>query len=91
MTPDTEARFETALAEIAASSVKVGQTYKHFKTGTVYTVTGLGCYEASLEPLVDYRSEFDPPGFTWKRHLAMFNGEVIVGDQVVKRFQLVVL
>ncbi len=66
-------------------------TYKHYKGGT-YEVIGLGQHSETLEELVIYKSVDSPTGEfheLWARPRAMFEVEVEIEGEMVKRFTLV--
>lgn len=64
---------EFALAKIAASRVRAGQRWQHFK-GHVYHVTAVGIDEATMTPVAVY---VDGDGLTWVRQLNVFVDEVL--------------
>jgi hypothetical protein len=66
-------------------------TYKHYK-GELFEVIGLGQHSETLEELVIYRHAGEPiKDFhdLWARPRDMFEGEVEIDGEMVKRFSLV--
>lgn len=66
--------------------IKIGNRFKHFKTGGYYTVTALFTWEPTKEPAVLYKGE---NGEQWGRPLAVFLEEVADPndpEQKVRRF-----
>jgi hypothetical protein len=68
----------------ANERVVVGATYAHYK-GQQYTVTGLAILEATNEPAVIYRADYDLR-LTFIRPLAVWLETVEVDGTVVPRF-----
>jgi hypothetical protein len=58
--------------------------YRHYK-GKFYTVIGVARHSETEEELVVYRTEYGDRGL-WVRPRGMFEGEVEVGGERVKRF-----
>ncbi|MCF0117200.1 MAG: DUF1653 domain-containing protein [Bacilli bacterium] len=58
--------------------------YKHYK-GNYYEVIGLAKHSETLEQMVVYKALYGDYG-TWVRPAYMWNEEVIVNGQKVKRF-----
>ncbi len=79
-----------ALAQLDASGVAPGQTYKHHKTNGVYLVIAVGLNEPDLEPLVHYRDASDEYATVWSRTLSAFTGYVPSDDTLVRRFDRVI-
>jgi hypothetical protein len=81
--------LEHSEAQIAASGVRPGQRYRHFK-GAVVEVVCACLDEANCQPLVVYRHVED--GRTWARHLESFVARVPalgIGLEYVPRFELI--
>ncbi len=71
------------------SDLKVG-TYRHSKTGKLYTVIGVAKHSETLEDLVVYECLYDnPKSKIWVRPLKMFLEEVEINGKKVPRFQFV--
>lgn len=73
--------------KIAASGVKRGQRYRHFKTGFIYIIDSVGVFEPDFSPMVGYQR--DVGGRIWYRSLAVFTSRAIYGNVLVPRFVLV--
>jgi hypothetical protein len=59
--------------------------YKHFKTGNLYKVIGVGKHSETLEDLVFYEALYDNKlSKLWARPIAMFTEEVVASDGVKK-------
>ena len=65
--------------------------YKHFKTGNLYKVIGVGKHSETLEDLVFMEAFYDnPKSKLWARPLKMFTEEVKAPDGTKKkRFEFV--
>lgn len=69
--------------------IKTG-TYRHSKTGKLYTVIGVAKHSETLEDLVVYECMYDnPKSKIWVRPLKMFLEEVEINGKKVPRFQFV--
>jgi hypothetical protein len=79
---------ETATKEQALAALKhappVGSEWTHAKTGKRYTVVRLSILEATLEPAVTYRAQYD--GVEWTRTLATFRQLVNIDGVDMPRF-----
>lgn len=64
--------------------VKVGDRFRHFKTGHLYKIVSLFTWEATNENSVEYENE--QTGERWGRTLKNFLEEVSHNNQTVKRF-----
>lgn len=65
--------------------------YKHFKTGNLYKVIGVGKHSETLEPMVFYQALYNnPESEYWVRPADMFFEEKINNDgKKVKRFTFI--
>jgi len=90
MSHDNDDTKEAALARIAAAGILPGQTFRHYKTGSLYLVIAVGLYEPDLEPLVHYRAADNEYGVVWTRQLHVFAGKALDGETLVQRFERVV-
>ena len=72
------------------NSIKSG-IYKHFKTGNLYKVLGIGKHSETLEDLVFYEALYNNEmSKLWARPVKMFNEEVIASDGIKKpRFSFI--
>lgn len=65
-------------------------TYKHYK-GNLYEVIAVAHHSETLEEMVVYKALYDTPDFgygaIWCRPKAMFNEEVLVNGNWIKRFE----
>ena len=62
-------------------------TYKHSKTGRLYTVLGVAKHSETLEDLVVYESLYDNPlSKLWVRPLKMFVEKIELDGKKVPRF-----
>lgn len=69
--------------------MKIG-IYKHYKTGNLYRVIGVGKHSESLEDLVFYEALYDNKmSKLWARPLKMFNEEVEKDGGMIPRFTFV--
>lgn len=69
--------------------MKIG-IYKHYKTGNLYKVIGIGKHSETLEDLVIYEALYDnPESKLWCRPLEIFNGEVETVEGKKQRFTFV--
>lgn len=78
---------DDAQAVLAAVVLPTGQRYHHYKDpgGTEYEIVTCAIDEATLEPLVVYRSL--SKGTMWVRTIKNWNEAVDFNGQRVKRFQ----
>lgn len=61
--------------------------YKHYK-GKLYEVVAVATHSESLEPMVVYKTSYQPEGNNWwVRPAKMFSEQVRVGDNLVPRFE----
>jgi hypothetical protein len=61
--------------------------YKHYK-GKIYEVIGVATHSESLEKMVVYKALYQQEGENlWVRPLEMFAENVMVGGNLVKRFE----
>ncbi len=64
--------------------------YKHYKTGNLYKVIGVGKHSESLEDLVFYEALYDNKmSKLWARPLKMFTEEVEKDGKMIPRFTFV--
>jgi hypothetical protein len=70
--------------------IKLG-IYKHYKTGNLYRVIGVGKHSETLEDLVFYEALYENEiSKLWARPLAMFAEEIVALDGTKKkRFEFV--
>jgi len=70
--------------------VKIGGTYRHYKTGNLYKVIGIGKHSETLEDLVFYEALYDnKTSKQWARPIAMWSEEIEKDGAKLKRFTLV--
>lgn len=66
--------------------------YQHYK-GKQYEVIGVARHSESMEELVVYKALYESPGFgygsVWVRPKAMFEEEIVVNGEKIKRFSKV--
>ena len=61
--------------------------YKHSKKGTLYRVIGIAKHSETLEDMVVYEAQYENPvSKLWVRPAKMFEDEVEVNGEKVKRF-----
>jgi len=66
-------------------TIKLG-IYKHFKTGNLYKVIGVGKHSETLEDLVFYKALYDNKmSKLWARPVNMFTEEVVAPDGIKKQ------
>ncbi len=64
--------------------------YKHYKTGNLYKVIGVGKHSETFEDLVFYEALYDnPESKLWARPFKMFNEEVDTQEGKKPRFTFV--
>ena len=64
--------------------------YKHYKTGNLYKVIGIGKHSETLEDLVFYEALYDnPKSKLWARPVKMFSEEVDTPEGKKPRFTFV--
>ena len=64
--------------------------YKHYKTGNLYKIIGVGKYSETLEDLVFYEALYDNPmSKLWVIPIEMFEEKVITPDGKKPRFVFV--
>ena len=64
--------------------------YKHYKTGNLYKVIGVGKHSETFEDLVFYEALYDnPESKLWARPLKMFNEEVDTQEGKKPRFTFI--
>jgi hypothetical protein len=70
--------------------IKLG-IYKHYKTGNLYRVIGIGKHSETLEDLIFYEALYENEvSKLWARPLAMFAEEIVALDGTKKkRFEFV--
>ncbi len=61
--------------------------YRHYK-GNSYEVIGVASHSETLEPMVVYRALYGEQGL-WVRPASMWNEEVEVNGEKVKRFTFI--
>ena len=86
MSADT-GEIETALAAFDLQDIRVGQRYRHWKSGNIYSVVRLSLNEPDLTPLVSYCDIDNLLAVTWTRTLAAFCGYTAKNGMMVKRFE----
>ena len=70
--------------------IKIGGIYKHYKTGNLYKVIGIGKHSETLEDLVFYECQYEnPKSKLWARPVAMWGEEVEKDGVKMSRFTLV--
>lgn len=74
-------------SELARARVHSGERYRHYKTGTIYTVRELAFLEASDELAVIYYDATHPK-LVWVRTYSDFTSEVATAGASVPRFAL---
>ena len=62
-------------------------TYRHFKTGALYTVIGVALHTETGEQLVIYRPLYESEHELFARPYDMFIESVEIGGKMVPRFQ----
>ena len=68
-----------------SEQIKLG-IYKHFKTGNLYKVIGVGKHSETLEDLVFYEALYDNKmSKLWARPVKMFTEEVVAPDGTKKQ------
>lgn len=68
-----------------SEKIKLG-IYKHFKTGNLYKVIGVGKHSETLEDLVFYEALYDNKmSKFWARPVKMFTEEVVATDGTKKQ------
>jgi hypothetical protein len=82
----TESELGESLKK-AASLVKVGSIYKHYK-GNQYKVTGLAIYEPNSEPCVIYKALYGD-NLTFIRPVSVWTETINIDGIEVCRFSLV--
>jgi len=69
--------------------MKIG-VYKHYRTGNLYKVIGVGKHSETLEDLVFYEALYDNSiSKLWARPLKMFNEEVDTQEGKRLRFTFI--
>lgn len=69
--------------------MKLG-TYRHTKTGNLYSVLGVAKDSETLEDMVVYKCLYDnPTSDLWVRPQKMFLENVVINDQEVPRFEYI--
>lgn len=68
------------------SEIKLGR-YRHFK-GNTYDVIDIARHSETLEEMVVYRANYGEKGL-WVRPAKMWNEEVLLNGQVLKRFTFI--
>jgi len=72
------------------TQVKIGATYRNWKTGNLYKVIAVGKHSETLEDMVVYEALYDnPKSKFWVRPLVMFTEEVNTPDGKKPRFAFV--
>jgi hypothetical protein len=62
------------------------EIYRHYK-GNVYRVLHIAKHSETLEDMVVYQ-DINNPNKIWVRPASMWNDDIIVNGEIVKRFQL---
>jgi len=52
--------------------IKIGDSYKHFKTEKLYKVIGIAKHSETLEDMVVYEPQYESEATLWVRPLKMF-------------------
>lgn len=68
------------------NNIKLG-LYKHYK-GNVYKVLNVGIHTETMEEMVVYQDVNDPDKI-WIRPASMWNDEISIDGNTVKRFQII--
>ncbi len=69
---------------------KVGEYYKHFKTGNLYKILAIGKSSENLEEMIVYEAQYEnPESQVWVRPLKNFIEDVDWQGSRVKRFERV--
>jgi hypothetical protein len=73
-----------------SEKIKLG-IYKHYKTGNLYKVIGVGKHSETLDDLVFYEALYpNEVSKLWARPLNMFEEEIITADGIKKkRFEFI--
>jgi len=76
-----------AALEAANKSIRVGDTYRHYKSADrLYKVIGIAFLEAAEEPAVIYQHE---PEISWIRPISDFLAKIEFNGSTVDRFSKV--
>lgn len=68
--------------------VRVGQKYRHYRTGTVYHVLAVAMHTETEETMIVYRAWKDPYSPVWVRPMGVFCSLAMHGGEAVQRFVL---
>jgi len=67
--------------------IKINGIYKHYK-GNLYRVISFATHTETLEDMVVYEAMYDDNKI-WCRHKTMWNDEIEINGQKIKRFELI--
>lgn len=82
--PHLKEAYPFLLLESMRRRIPSGE-YRHYK-GKKYRVLGLGLHSETLEPMVIYQALYGSCE-TWVRPAGMWNEEIVVNGETVRRFQ----
>lgn len=68
------------------NNIKLG-LYKHYK-GNIYKVLNVGIHTETMEEMVVYQ-DVNAPDKIWIRPASMWNDEINIDGNIVKRFQII--
>jgi len=72
------------------SKVKIGEIYRHSKTGNQYRVLAIAKHSETLEELVVYEALYDnQTSKIWARPESMWQEEVEINGKKIPRFVLI--
>ena len=69
--------------------VRVGQKYKHYRTGTIYLILAVATHTETDETMIVYRAWKSPHHPVWVRPLGIFTSLAMQDGKAVQRFALV--
>ena len=64
---------------------KIGEHYRHYRTGQDYEIIAIAKHSETLENMVVYKALYEGGG-TWTRPQAMFEENVEIDGRTVPRF-----
>lgn len=68
--------------------VRVGQKYKHYKTGTIYIVLAVATHTETEETMIVYRAWKGLHHPVWVRPLGVFRSLAMKDGKAIQRFDL---